>query len=140
MNDMEITIFVDGSVRKASQADSRGAGKWRFIAMTDAMRLMEDHTEEAANQTVPETELKALRSALSWLQSTATNKSGLVVWIFCDSELVVRWMSGAYAVRAENILPLYADCKARFAVLMRLGCTIKVQKISGRENMAHVEA
>jgi ribonuclease HI len=135
-----LRIYVDGGVHKASQAHSRGAGAYRFVVFGMLGGTLHDETFTEKDQTVPETEMKALIKALEWANSRPYNKDHYSLNVFCDSELVVKWMSGEYKMRADNIRPLYIKAKEIVAKLEMEGATIKITKIKGKENMAHVEA
>jgi len=133
-----IKMYVDGSVRKVSQADSRGAGAYKFIAMSSV--LLHDQAFREDDQTVPETEMKALIKGLEWFDGCPYCRRDVILFIFTDSQLVEKWMGGQYRVRAENIMPLYICAKSLVDKLERKGVTIVIEKIRGKENLAHLEA
>ena len=135
---MDIEVYVDGSVKKASQSDSRGKGAYRFVVI-NRMMLLAEQVKKEDNQTVPETEMKALVEGLTWMDNSGLTKDHDVI-VKCDSELVVKWMSGEYKMRAENILPLYLNAKNLIDKLERKGFVVRIEKIRGKENLAHVEA
>lgn len=136
----EINLFVDGSVKKASQADSRGRGAYRFLATSLNNVLLHDQSFREDNQTVPETEIKALIKGLEWFDSCPYCKHDSLLHVLCDSELVVKWISGEYKMRAENIVPLYLKAKSLIDKLERKQVVVKMEKISGKSNLAHIEA
>jgi len=134
----QIKMYVDGSVKKASQADSRGQGAYKFVATSGF--LLHDEAFREGDQTVPETEMKALIKGLEWFDGCPYCKSGTLLTILTDSELVQKWMGGQYRVRAENIMPLYIKAKSLVDKLERKGVIITIEKIRGKENLAHLEA
>jgi len=137
---IEVTMFVDGSVRKASQADSRGHGAYKFVATNKGGQLLHDQAFREENQTVPETEIKALIKGLEWFDKCAYCKNDTMLHVFTDSELVYKWMTSEYRVKAENIMPFYYKAKGLIEMLERKGVAVKLEKIAGKANLAHLEA
>jgi ribonuclease HI len=134
----QIKLYVDGSVHKASQADSRGKGAYKFVAMSGV--LLHEQAFREDDQTVPETEMKALIKGLEWFDVCPYFKGGVLLTILTDSQLVEKWMGGGYRVRADNIMPLYIMAKSLVDKLERRGVIITIEKIRGKENLAHLEA
>lgn len=123
-------------MQKKNSTDSRGKGKFSFSAFNNNIQIIKRKNEKD-DMTVPETEINALSLALDWLLPYCNNSTKNVV-IFSDSELVVKWLSGQYACRADNIKPLYTSCKDRIKVLENKGVAISVEKIDRKDNKAHV--
>jgi len=71
--------------------------------------------EYLGESTVPEAEFKALLFALD--KASEIIKRTEEVEIRCDSELVIKWMTGEYRLKKKHIKPLYDEAKklqARF--------------------------
>jgi len=135
----EVKLYVDGSVKKASQADSRGRGAYKYMAVSQHGTLLHEQAFREDNQTVPETELKALIKGLAWFIESPYCQDALL-HVFTDSELVFKWMTGAYRVRAENIIPFYLKAKGLKEKIEQKGIYVQIEKIRGKDNLAHLEA
>jgi len=136
---MDVTIFIDGAVRKKDIHDSRGQGKHSFIVYNEKNIEVAKHTYTEENITVPEAEMKALNDALSWACDYyfRTSRKGEIN-INTDSELITKWwMIPQPHIKADNIKPLVMQAKASIAMLNAKDCKVSVGKINRNDNRAH---
>lgn len=54
-----------------------------------------------------------------------------------DSQLVCCQLSGEYAVRSENIFPLFHRAKTLMAALEKRGCSVRVNSFPGGPRWTH---
>lgn len=76
--------------------------------MLEDFQVIAEHGEEIGEATNNVAEYRALIAALQ----AARDLDATIVTIFSDSELVVRQMTGRYAVKAPGLRPLYREARA----------------------------
>lgn len=94
---MAVNVFTDGASR--GNPGHAGAG---FVIYEDG-NLKEEYFEYLGKKTNNEAEYLAVLRALSRLEDIGIGE----VNFFCDSEFLVKQLSGKYKVKSEKIIPLY---------------------------------
>lgn len=105
---MAIIINFDGA---CDPQNPGGIGVWAWVAKRDGKVIAQKFGVEAEDpaNTNSRFEYMAIIRAISWIWNA--NLKEEEVEFFGDSQLVIRQLSGVYAVKSPNIIPLHAQAK-----------------------------
>lgn len=100
----KVSVNADGGSR-----GNPGPAAIGIIIFNEKKIELERYKERIGNTTNNVAEYKALIKALE-RSSKYTQEE---VHVFMDSELIIKQMKGLYEVKAEHLLPLFKEAKAR---------------------------
>lgn len=109
-----IVIMCDGASKGNPGPASIGVIVWVRMENPKIIKPTHHWHKDLGIKTNMEAEWEALLSALNWVYNNAPVKEE--VYIFSDSQVVVKQATGVWKVKHGNILPLYKELHNLMAV------------------------
>lgn len=97
-----LILRVDGGSR-----GNPGPAGYGVVVQDEAGQIIERLKQSVGRQTNNYAEYQGLLAALRFARESGAER----VQVFADSQLLVRQMQGRYAVRSENLIPLYEEAR-----------------------------
>ena len=104
---MKVEIYSDGS----SDGKTGGVGGWAYLVLVDGVKVHEASGSEP-NATNNSMETAGAVAGLEWV--VANHPTCEDVTLISDSQLVLRWASGEYKIKAPHLIPLVIRLKRAF--------------------------
>lgn len=97
-----LILRVDGGSR-----GNPGPAGYGVVVQDESGQVIERLKQSVGRQTNNYAEYQGLLAALRYARESGAER----VQVFADSQLLVRQMQGRYAVRSENLIPLYEEAR-----------------------------
>lgn len=104
---IEYILFVDNGIKGHTQSGGKGKIASAFALFDRDAKLISEGFEMESDVTNNYGEMKAIKLGLLDCLKKGMKK----IIVLSDSELCVKWISGEYQIRNENVKPCYLEVK-----------------------------